>query len=35
LRLGLAKQMARPRLDQLRSAVDFGVNTTTGVPGAS
>jgi TonB-dependent receptor len=35
VRLGLAKQLARPRLDQLSAAVDFGVNTTTGVPGAS
>ncbi|MDP9123978.1 MAG: TonB-dependent receptor [Pseudomonadota bacterium] len=27
LRLGLARQMARPRLDQLRVPVDFGVST--------
>lgn len=35
LRLGIARQMARPRLDQLRSAIDFGVDTTTGKPGGS
>ncbi len=28
LRLGLARQMARPRLDQLRAPIDFGVSTT-------
>ena len=27
LRLGLARQMARPRLDQLRAPIDFGVST--------
>ena len=35
LRLGVARQMARPRLDQLRSAIDFGVDTSTGIPGGS
>ena len=35
VRLGLARQMARPRLDQLRVPVDFGVDTSTGVPGGS
>ena len=35
VRLGLARQMARPRLDQLRVPVDFGVDTTTGIPGGS
>ncbi|MFG6447127.1 TonB-dependent receptor [Roseateles sp. BYS180W] len=35
LRLGLARQMARPRVDQLRSALDFGIDTATGKPGAS
>jgi TonB-dependent receptor len=35
VRLGLARQMARPRLDQLSSAIDFGVDTTTGIPGGS
>jgi TonB-dependent receptor len=35
LRLGMARQMARPRVDQLRSALDFGVDTATGKPGAS
>jgi TonB-dependent receptor len=35
LRLALAKQLARPRVDQLRSALDFGVSDTTFKPGAS
>lgn len=35
LRLGLARQMARPRLDQLRVPIDFGVDTNTGIPGGS
>ncbi len=35
LRLGLAKQMARPKVDQLRSSLDFGVDNATGKPGAS
>ena len=35
MRLGLAKQWLRPRVDQLRSALDFGVDTTTGKPGGS
>jgi TonB-dependent receptor len=35
VRFGLAQQMARPRVDQLRSALDFGVDTTTGKPGGS
>jgi len=35
LRLGLARQVARPRVDQLRSAVDFGIDSATGRPGAS
>lgn len=35
LRLGLARQMARPRVDQLRSALEFGIDTATGKPGAS
>ena len=35
LRLGAARQMARPRVDQLRSALDFGIDTATGKPGAS
>jgi iron complex outermembrane recepter protein len=33
LRLGLARQVARPRVDQLRAALEFGVNTATGEPG--
>ena len=35
VRLGLAKQIARPRVDQLRAALEFGVDTTTRLPGGS
>ncbi|MHA4867613.1 TonB-dependent receptor [Duganella sp. PWIR1] len=35
LRLAAAKQIARPRVDQLRSALDFGVSDTTFKPGGS
>ncbi|WP_028918620.1 TonB-dependent receptor [Pseudoxanthomonas suwonensis] len=35
LRVALAKQVARPRVDQLRSALEFGVNTATGRPGGA
>ena len=35
VRFALAKQMARPKVDQLRSSLDFGVDTSTGKPGAS
>jgi iron complex outermembrane receptor protein len=35
VRLGLAKQVARPRVDQLRSALDFDVDKTTFKPSAS
>jgi len=35
LRVALAKQVARARVDQLRSSLDFGVDTATGKPGAS
>ena len=35
IRFALAQQMARPRVDQLRTSLDFGINTSTGVPGAS
>ena len=31
----LAKQVARPRVDQMRASFEFGVDTTTGRPGAS
>jgi TonB-dependent receptor len=34
LRVALARQVARPRVDQLRASLDFGVNTATGKPGA-
>ncbi len=35
LRLAVARQMARPRVDQLRSSLDFGIDSATGRPGAS
>lgn len=35
LRFAAAKQVARPRVDQMRASVDFGVDTTTGKPGGS
>jgi TonB-dependent receptor len=35
VRMALAKQIARPRVDQLRSALDFGVSDVTFKPGAS
>jgi TonB-dependent receptor len=35
IRIAAAKQIARPRVDQLRSALDFGVNTTDFKPGGS
>lgn len=35
LRLALAKQVARPRVDDLRSSLEFGVDAATGKPGAS
>ena len=35
LRVALAKQVARPRVDQLRASLDFGVDSATGKPGAS
>jgi TonB-dependent receptor len=34
LRVALARQVARARVDQLRSSVEFGVDTATGKPGA-
>jgi iron complex outermembrane receptor protein len=35
VRVGAAKQIARPRVDQLRAALEFGVDTTTFKPGGS
>lgn len=35
LRFALAKQVARPRVDQMRASLEFGVDTATGKPGAS
>ncbi|MEJ6007909.1 TonB-dependent receptor [Paucibacter sp. AS339] len=35
VRFALAQQVARPRVDQLRAAINFGVDQSTGKPGAS
>ena len=35
LRVAAARQVARPRVDQLRSSLDFGIDNGTGRPGAS
>ena len=35
IRVGLAEQVARPRVDELRASLEFGVNTATGEPGGS
>jgi len=35
VRVGIAREMARPRMDQLKSSIDEGVSTTTGIPGGS
>ena len=35
LRVALAKQVARPRVDQMRASLDFGIDSATGKPGAS
>lgn len=35
LRFAAARQVARPRVDQMRSALEFGVDTATGRPGGS
>jgi iron complex outermembrane receptor protein len=34
LRVALARQVARARIDQMRASLEFGVNTATGEPGA-
>lgn len=34
LRVALAKQVARPRVDQMRASLEFGVDAATGKPGA-
>ena len=34
IRVALARQVARARVDQLRASVEFGVDTATGKPGA-
>jgi TonB-dependent receptor len=34
VRVALARQLARARVDQLRASVEFGVDTATGKPGA-
>ena len=35
LRVALARQVARPRVDQMRASLDFGVDKNTGKPGGS
>ncbi|MCR6686968.1 TonB-dependent receptor [Pseudoxanthomonas sp.] len=35
VRFALARQVARPRVDELRASMEFGVDTSTGKPGAS
>ena len=35
LRMALARQVARPRVDELRASLEFGVDTSTGKPGGS
>lgn len=35
VRLGVAQQVARPKMQDLAASVDFGVNEATGKPGAS
>ncbi len=35
LRFAAAKQVARPRVDELRSSLEYGVDSATGKPGAS
>src|SRR5690606_22322807 len=34
LRFALARQVARPRVHEMRASMDFGVDTSTGQPGA-
>jgi iron complex outermembrane recepter protein len=33
LRVALARQVVRPRVDQMRASLEFGVDTATGIPG--
>ncbi len=35
VRFAMARQVARPRVDELRASMEFGVDTNTGKPGAS
>lgn len=35
VRFALARQVARPRVDEMRASMEFGVDTNTGKPGAS
>ncbi len=35
IRVGIAREIARPRMDQLKASSEFGVDTTTGKPGGS
>ena len=35
VRFALARQVARPRVDEMRASMEFGVDTNNGIPGAS
>lgn len=35
IRIGIAKEMARPRMDELKATEESGYNFTTGIPGGS
>ncbi|MCD9087718.1 TonB-dependent receptor [Stenotrophomonas sp. SY1] len=35
IRFAIARQVARPRVDELRASMEFGVDTNNGTPGAS
>ena len=35
LRVALARQVVRPRVDQMRASLEFGVDTATGIPGGA
>ena len=35
VRLGIAREMARPRMDQLKASIEEGISAVTGIPGGS
>ena len=35
VRVGIAREMARPRMDQLKASIDEGASQSTGIPGGS